>query len=359
MSVPCLPAAAQDADKPAADGDFAFWASKARSGPVAAAQVAVMGNHPLTALALRVAGRQFVVWDEVGFAELFAPELNPDFLRNVKDGRWMPIIAARQKDETPLEDWAFYRAYSEALVRSFDATLDAFKKSAEENKDVTIAHLMNTPSKFRGKVIPIKGTMVRLRREDASLLAQQNGGLKNVFVAWVVGPTRGSNPFVVQFPILPEGLEPAETMRQEVRFFGYFLATYKYEAATIDGKPTTVVTPVLVGPTLIVDKLAPAPVEAETPLPLIVLGAAVGFMMFLSVVFFVMYFWLERNDRSVQSKLAQIKAKHTPFLFANEAEPAADDQMGTIDHPASSQLVFDNPSPARLPEAKPIDPERN
>src|SRR6476646_10846533 len=177
LAAPTRPLAAQEADQPADGGALAFWVSKERARPAAAAQVAGIGNHPLTALALRSAGRHFVVWDEVGFAELFAPALNPEFLGQVADGRWMPILVRRPNKEIPAEDLAFYKAYSEALGRSFDSTLDAFKKSSEENKYVTYHHLMNTPSKYRGKVIPLKGTMVRLRREDASLLAKQNGGV--------------------------------------------------------------------------------------------------------------------------------------------------------------------------------------
>lgn len=351
------PLAAQEADRRA--DALTFWDSKDRARPAAAAQVAGMGNLPLTALALRSAGRHFVVWDEVGFAELFAPELNPDLLRQVVDGRWMPIIVARPKTEIRPEDMAFYKAYSEALVRSFDSTLDAFKKSAEESKYVTYPHLMNTPSKYRGKVIPIKGTMVRLRREDASSLAKQNGGVQDVYVGWVFGPTPHSNPFCVQFPILPEGLEPAETMRQEVTFYGYFLATFMYEGAQKDDVPLRLVTPLLIGPTVVLGKKAAAIVEADTPLPLVVLVAFVGFLTFLSVVFFVMYYWLERNARHTKAKLDEIKAKYAPAPFADESERTADESLGTLEHPAASQVIFDGPITSRLPEAKPIDPERN
>jgi hypothetical protein len=351
----CAPAAAQE-QLPADDANLAFWDSKTRSRPAAAAQVAGMGNHPFTAFALRAEGHRLVVWDEVGFAEAFAPALNPNWLLDVRDRRRMPAVVARLKQEIPREDWAFYQAYSEALVRSFDTPLDAFKKSAEDNKTVTFAHLMSTPDRFRGKVIAVKGTLVMLRREDPSLLAQQNGGVKDVYVGWVFGPTPRSNPFCVQFPILPEGLEPAEKMRQEVTFFGYFLATFKYDGAPHDDKPTELVTPLLVGPTVVVGPKVTAPIEAATSLPLVALGVAVCFMFFLAVVFFVMHIVLQRGDRQVTATLERIKSRRAPANFSDEADPES--PIGTAANPAPSQLVFDK-SAVRLPEAKPVDPERN
>jgi hypothetical protein len=340
----------------AEEDPLAFWDSKDRSRPAAAAQVAGLGQQPFMALALRTGGQRFVVWDEVGFVETFAPELNPKLLEGVQDRRWLPNIAARPRVDVPAEDLAHYRAYSEALVRSFDTPLDAFQKSAEENKHVTFAHLMSTPNKYRGKVIPIKGKLVRLRREDPTLLAQQNGGLKDVYVGWVFGPTAGSNPFCVQFPMLPEGLEPNENLRQDVTFFGYFISTFKYEGGKgRDDRPTVLVTPLLVGRTLVLAKKDPEAVEAAMPLPIIVLGSALSFVMFLSVVFFVMYFWMQRSDQRVLSKLDAIKVKNMPAPFINEPDPAA--EFGTVENPAPSQLVFDNPGPA--PEAMPVDPERN
>jgi len=242
-------------------------------------------------------------------------------------------------------------------VRSFDSPLDAFKKSAEESKYITFHHLMNAPSKYRGKVITIKGTMARLRLQDASLLAKENGGVQDVYEAWVFGPTPHSNPFCVHFPILPEGLEPAETMRQEVTFYGYFLATF-YEGAQKDDRPLRLVTPLLIGPTVVLGKKAAA-AEMETPVPLVVLVAFVAFLTFLSVVFFVMYYWLERNARDTKVKLDEIKAKYAPAPFADEPDLRADDPIGTMEHPAASQVIFDGQITSRLPEAKPIDPERN
>ena len=203
-------------------------------------------------------------------------------------------------------------------------------------------------------MIPITGRMVRLRREDPTHAAKERG-VKSVYVGWVFGATKHANPFCVQFPILPPGLEPSEKMSEEVTFYGYFLADYKYEGAK-DHKdaPRILTTPLLVGPTVVPLRKAAAPVEAETPMALVILGLAGSFLLFLSVVFFLMFIWFQRGDRKVFNTLDQIKLKHMPSLFANEDEP-----RGTPNNPVPSQLIVNGQPPVKLPEARPIDPERN
>lgn len=334
--------------------DFgAFWFNKERAQAASAAQIVGMGDDPIAALALRAAGLHWIVWDEVGFAEQFAPELRPSLLQNIQDGRWLPNMVAKPKDEIQVPDMAFYKAYSDALVNAYWTPPEAFKKSAAENRTVTYAHLMSTPNRYRGKVIPIqRGRLVMLRKEEPTILAK-NEGVKSVYVGWVFGETKHANPFCIQFPILPKGLEPAEKMDKTIAFDGYFLATFKYEGARKDDRPRILTTPLLVGPTVVVENEA-APVEAnEIPMAILVLGIAVGFLLFLSVVFFLMYFLLQRGDRQILSTLDEIKQKHTPNQFKDEGD------LGTATNPAPAHLIGNGQPPARLPEARPIDPERN
>src|SRR6187397_2985433 len=122
-------------------------------------------------------------------------------------------------------------------------------------------------------------------------------------------------------------------MRPEVTFYGYFLATFMYEGAQKDDQPLRLVTPLLIGPTVVVGKKAAAAGELETPVPLVVF---VAFLTFLSVVFFVMYYWLERNARDTKVKLDEIKAKYAPAPFADEPEMAGNEPIGTVEHPAAS-----------------------
>lgn len=343
-------ALSQEPDNPPQDD---FWLNKDRYQSATAAQVVGLGGNPLAALILRSAGLQYVVWGEIGFAQASVPELRPSFLRDIKDNRWLPNLEKLQLDNIPPADLAFCGAYSEALVNAFDVPMDVFKKSAEENRTVTIAHLMSTPARYRGKVIGVQGRMVRLRREEPTHAAKEKG-VKSTYVGWVFGPTKHSNPFCVQFPILPQGLEPSEKMDQEVQFYGYFLATYKYEGArNDDNTPRILTTPLLIGPTVLVEKKAPVIEKAETPLALVILGLAVSFLLFLSVVFFLMFFWFQRGDRKVLSSLDEIKSKNLPPMFTNESE------TGTPANPATAHLIVNGQPPGKLPEARPIDPERN
>lgn len=346
--------AAQEKDKPPVEAEFAVWNTKSLAQPLAAAQVVGMGTQPYTAYSLRASGHQYVTWDEVGFAESFAPALNPKFLEDIKDGRWPPSLLARPKREVPREDLGLINAFSEAMIKSFETPFDAFKKSAEENKHVTYAHLMSTPDLYRGQVIPIKGRMVMLRRIPPMLSVKENSAVKDVYVGWVFGPTRHANPFCVHFPILPAGLEPSEEMKQEVTFYGYFLATFKYEAK--DGPK---VTPFMVGPTVVLggEKEA-APATMDSPVVTLI-QVGIGFLLFLSIVFFLMHMWAHRADRRVFSTLDQIKNKHLSSPFANEDETLKADQDDAASNPVPAQLILGHPPASRLPEAKPIDPERN
>lgn len=342
-------------EQPADNNGEIFWFNETRARTAAAAQVVGMGFEPLQTLVLRAAGLQSITWGEIGFADAFAPELRKSVLRDIKDGRWLPDLKDHQLHNIPQADLAFCSAFSEALVNAFEVPVDAFKRSADENRTVTYSHLMSNPSKYRGDIIPIHGRMVRLRKYEPTHAAKEKG-VKSTYVGWVFGPTKHSNPFCVQFPILPKGLEPSEKMDQEVTFYGYFLANYKYEGAKKDDEtPRILITPLLVGPTVLLDTKTQAAVEAETPMAVVVLGLAVSFLLFLSVVFFLMYFWFQRGDRKVLSTLDEIKLKHLPPLFEDNPAPS-----GTPGNPVPSHLVMNGqPPPAKLPEARPIDPERN
>ena len=143
-------------------------------------------------------------------------------------------------------------------------------------------------------------------------------------------------------------------MKQEVTFYGYFLATFKYEAK--DGPK---VTPFLVGPTVILggEKAAP-PATMDSPV-VTMIQVGIGFLLFLSIVFFLMHLWAHRADRRVFSTLDQIKNKHLTSPFANEDELARVNGEDAENTAAPSPLILGHPSASRLPEAKPIDPERN
>lgn len=340
---------------PAVADEFVFW-EKDKAMPARAAQVVGMGSQPFVAFSMRKAGFDWLLWDEGIFTQDIAPPLSDELLKGIRDGRPMPDIANQPKNEVPPEDWALYKAFSEAMIFARETPLSAFKKNAEENKHVTHAHLMATPAKYRGKVVAVTGRLKMLRREDPTLLAKK-GHVKDTFVGWVFGPTRHATPYCIQFPNLPPGLDPGEDMNVQVTFYGYFLATFKYKGAPDGDRPRILTTPLLVGPTVVVHDKAEIVEEAETPLAIIVLGVAISFVLFLSVVFFVMYFWLQRGDRKVLRTLDEIKRKHLPNQFEG-------DDLGTRANPASAQLITELPPGVHLPEARPIegrpvDPERN
>ncbi len=309
----------QEAEKPPAGAMEAepFWDDWTRKKFAAAAEM-ILAQDPIVASAMRLVGHEEFVWGVT--IDDHAPELNRKWLNDIRDGQPLPRIAGRLRNEIPQEDWAIYMAYSEALVNAFYTPLEAFKRSAEGNRHVTFSHLWVTPDKYRGQVIPLKGRMVRLRKLDAPIPAK-NQWVKELYEGWVFGETKNAHPFCIIFPILPAGLKEAEDMRQDVTFYGYFLAKFKYRAAEADK-----VAPLLIGPTVVLEN-KPARSDREvTPFPLMVLGVAMGFLAFLTVVFFVINFWLRRGDEKIRTKLTDIQSKNAGSMFENEGSsppPAA------------------------------------
>ncbi len=308
-TIPCLAQMPVDAK---AD---VFWEVRQRQNAGAAAQL-ILARDPLTVVVLREAGFRSKVWNEPDFIAATAPPLNSEWLDKIRDGTPMPDFRGKAEDEKRPDQLAIYKIWMEAIVNAFNTPPDAFAKSAEENSHVTFAHLYNNPALYRGKVIPITGRLARLRKYEASWATK--AGIPYVYEGWIFGPTQGSNPFQVIFPILPEGLKEAEKMDVQVSFNGYFLKKLKYPAA--DGS-RYLETPVLIGPTLTLLQKPPATAET-TSLPLAALAGLIALIVAVTIGLVLISWYFRSGDKVLQKRLTLMQS-NLDFPFVDQ--PGAED----------------------------------
>ena len=299
------------AQAPIGTKDGVFWEVRQRQQAGAAAQM-VLARDPLTIVVLREEGFRWKVWREPEFLSDTAPLLSSEWLDKVRDGTPMPDFRGKAEDEKRPDQIAIYKIWMQAIVHANNAPLDAFAKSAEENSHVTFAHLYNNPEEYRGKVIPIKGRLVRLRKYEATWANKE--GVPFVYEGWIFGPTPGSNPFNVVFPILPDGLKEAEKMDREVSFNGYFIKKLQYPAAD---RSKYLETPVLIGPTVtLVQKSEPPAVSTSLPMTVIVWLVALIVAVAIGLVFISWYF--HRGDKALQQRLARMQTASEEFPLPDE-----------------------------------------
>ena len=105
-------------------------------------------------------------------------------------------------------------------------------------------------------------------------------------------------------------------MRRDVTFYGYFLTKFKYRAKDQDK-----VTPLLIGPTVIVEGKNATQDDGETPFAVVILGVVLGGLIAMTLLFLVVNFWWRRGDERIRSTLDVIQAKNNPPAFVNEEPP--------------------------------------
>lgn len=288
-----------------------FWFDPVRAGAGATAQM-VLAQQPFMVAAMRIAGRAFQVWSEPEFAGEWAPELNPRWLASIgeRDGKPMPNLEKRAPDLVTRAERDYIAIYNQAVVDSFQTPMSAFIKSAKENEHVSFARMHQQTGKLRGKVIPIKGFLRRLREFDASPSLQAKG-IKHVYEGWIALRTEGAHPICVVFPILPEKLKPAENMNRWVEFYGYLINRYRYRSGRGDLE-----TPFLIGPTVI-PAPQPAPDEHTSVVTPTMLYGFIGFVVAVALTVVALNLWFRRGDRKVRDHLAQRQAERASEAFSD------------------------------------------
>lgn len=305
------PGSAQEAPAPK-EFEVPFWQSD-RSLQMRAA-VALIGTvDPLGALGTRVAIGENVPMVP-GWVFEFDRVLPIDqrYLDLIKDGRTLPNVSAKELKELALPDRGLYLALTESLRRSEHATTEMFEKSAEENKHAVYAHLRADPQRYRGKIITVKGKLALIRREDPPRYLHDDA-ITDIYTGWIVGPTKGAPPFTIVFTQLPKGLSVSENLDVPVTFEGYFLSHIRFPADKDAGQKKDVISPYLVGKTVIVQPDATPEVKTVYAYPIIV--TAVGGVLAVAVLGAVLIFCFRRGDQKTQSQIAQVRDKNLPFTL--------------------------------------------
>ncbi|MBM4068618.1 MAG: hypothetical protein FJ271_06685 [Planctomycetes bacterium] len=302
-----------------------FWFDPVRARAGATAQL-ILAQQPVTATALRIAGKALQVWGETEFGSERAPDLDARRLASIseRDGKPMPNLEKRAPDLVTKAERDYIAIYNQAFVNSFQTPIGAFIKSARENEHVNFARMYQQTGKLRGKVIPIKGFLRRLREFDASPSLQAKG-IKYIYEGWIALPTDGAHPICVVFPILPEKLKPTENMNRWVEFYGYLINRYKYRSGRGDLE-----TPFLIGPTVIPAPQPPPDEQASVVTPTMLYGF-VGFIVAVALTVVALNLWFRRGDRQVRDHLAQRQAERALEAFSGPQpfEPDKPHEHGT------------------------------
>jgi hypothetical protein len=243
--------------------------------------------------------------------------LRPELLARVTDSQPLPVLPdgfgeidpnklppakQRQLDR----DLSEIEVYCEALEKAYRFKAPTFAAAVRGNLNLTPAHLMQEPRKYRGEVVHVEGHVRRVRRFDPPMMAGQ-AGVRDLYEGWLFEKAYGANPVCIVFTELPEGLSIAEKMDQPVTFDGYFFKRYRYPASA--GKDDFREAPLLIGNTPV---LTAAPVAAAPPADTgWSTSLLVGFMVLVLVsAGFVLWliWWFRKGDHQVRSRIASATA---------------------------------------------------
>jgi hypothetical protein len=212
-------------------------------------------------------------------------------------------------DKLPVQNWEQNsdeaRAYNYVLVKAGRAAPAAL--AAKGRRDLTYAHLMEEPSKYRGVLFHGQGRLRRLIKYDAPKMAAVEG-VATVYEAWIFGAGHYNNPMCVLFSEAPPGIPIGEKLDVPVAFDAYFFKRYRYQAADAVRDA-----PLLIGraPVNLLGQPTPEPKVAD------LLSSFVGFGVVTVLSVLLLAWWLWHSDRKVRATLARARAA-APLILESE-----------------------------------------
>ncbi len=277
----------------------------------------VFGLSPYSSAALRALNSDDpLLWPEWQISSDSLLPLRSDWLNDIVDDKAMPNLNAKSDLEIPKSSMALYQAYSQALVNASLATPEMFSAAAAENTHVTFSHLWQKPNLYRGKVIPLRGRLIKLVKHDAAPVPALLQGVKQFYEGWVVGPSKDANPFVVIFLDAPEGLAPADKMRKKVYFEGYFLTKYRYLAEDDKKHKLPPIAPILIGKTITLEEQAKTD---EEPYSRVILMYSLLGLLVIVALMLGMGWWFRQGDQATQKALVELRDKGVTFEVPDES----------------------------------------
>jgi len=210
--------------------------------------------------------------------------IDPELLAGVEDRE--PVRAAE-------ENYYEFQAYHYLLLGArFSSAADLASRS---RRDLTAAHLLEEPAKYRGALVHIEGRLKRLRLFDASRLARERG-VRALYEGWIFPHGSFSTPCCAIASENSDGIPIGESLEVPAAFDGYFLKVYRYKAG--DGWRDA---PLLIGRSPVRLTLAHGPsvlgTDSDPVWPMVALvGTVIVFLVGAAC-------WYRREDRRVRAAL--------------------------------------------------------
>jgi hypothetical protein len=235
-----------------------------------------------------------------------AEPLLAHLLRGIKDSAPLPM----QWNENLEERWS----YNNVLVAAARTPAEAFRRGARP--DLTYAHVMQEPAKYRGQVVHVQGTLKQLRRYDPEPQAKA-AGVANIYEGWITDPRYGASPWCVAFTDLPSTVTPGDSIRYTVSFDGYLFKRFRYKARDTIKTTQWREAPLLIGRTLTV-ATAPPPETADNDWAGALVPIFLGLVASSIALAFGLGWWFRRGDRRVRERLAAVAER--PFVEPKTGE---------------------------------------
>ena len=231
------------------------------------------------------------------------------FIQGVRDDQPLPSRWNQDLDEQ--------RSFSTVLFEASRISAEAFRKGART--DLTYAHVFNHPSRYRGQVIHIQGTLRQLRRFDPPGTAKA-AGVTDLYEGWIFDPQRfGADPWCVVFTELPAGIQTGEKLDYAVSFDGYFFKRYLYESRNTNKAEHWRRAPLLIGRTLTLTS-APIVATAENDWAGSLVPIFLGLVLSSIAVAFGLGWWFRSSDRRVRERVTAATERRfvEPEITMNE-----------------------------------------
>jgi hypothetical protein len=294
---------------------------------LARAAVQMIGSPTaVTAAAIRIgASEKPLLYPEWQILIETVPPLRRDWLDAIRDNTPIPDLRAKAPDEISKADRAFYLALNQAIYYAWITSPEVFHQAGLENNHITYTDLWQQPGRYRGQVVPVQGTLLRVRKKEAPRIAEARG-VSFIYEGYVQGPAKKTEPYGILFVNLPDGVPVSESMKRPVTFYGYFIKKFTYKDG--DGKERT--THLLVGPTIHVGE-TPAIVPTENPVfSREILLFTLGGLLTVGLILFLLTLWFRQGDRKIEQELAALR--HRRPLHLGQEAPAEEAPPGANGH---------------------------
>ena len=246
---------------------------------------------PFAELGTLVAGQQLDCWALLD-TDAFRP-LPQEWLDAVTDGRGIPVGGLEAE------------VYSRVMLRAHYTSAKAF--SGVIRKDVTYSHLFEEPERYRGVVVPVVGRLLRVNRYAPPYEAAE-GGVNDLYEAWVFSEMLGANPTCIVFTEWPENLSrdllgvPKIDSYIKISLDGYFFKKLRYKSNDRRGSEREA--PLVIGHALVVMGHTRAGSSSQTSgwIQTLVWGfGGVVLALILGVV--GLTYWYRRSDNRVRRRI--------------------------------------------------------